>query len=293
MTEVPQQVVDLKAVRLAMAAAAEVLKLPLRSQRWGGGAGSMLGYGTGNSLDFQDQRAYAPGDDPRHINWQAYARTGHYTMKLFRQEVSPKVDLMVDVSSSMFLNAAKAQRTWEAAYWCVESALQLGASLRVLRLCGGSWAEVPTDQVMGCDWRLPPTQSGASVMPVLEVVPLWPGSLRVLISDLLYPGAPERVTVPLTANRGRGMVLAVFSAEEASPSWEGNVEFEDCEAGSVEKRRVDGPTLERYRKAYERHFTLWREPCAKLGIPLARVAAEADFLAAMRTEGVASGAVEG
>ncbi|MFN9663179.1 MAG: DUF58 domain-containing protein, partial [Akkermansiaceae bacterium] len=26
-------------------------------------------------MDFQDHRSYSPGDDPRHINWQAYART--------------------------------------------------------------------------------------------------------------------------------------------------------------------------------------------------------------------------
>ena len=48
------------------------------------------GSGTGSSLDFQDHRAYSPGDDPRHINWQAYARTGSYTMKLFREEVRPQ-----------------------------------------------------------------------------------------------------------------------------------------------------------------------------------------------------------
>ncbi|MEJ6642028.1 MAG: DUF58 domain-containing protein [Akkermansiaceae bacterium] len=39
----------------------------------------------GSALYFQDHRAYSPGDDPRHINWQAYARTGQYTMKLYRE----------------------------------------------------------------------------------------------------------------------------------------------------------------------------------------------------------------
>ena len=67
--------------RRAMVAAARV-RLPLRTRVWKGQAGEFLGAGTGSSLDFQDHRTYVPGDDPRHINWQAYARTGHYTMKL-------------------------------------------------------------------------------------------------------------------------------------------------------------------------------------------------------------------
>ena len=47
----------------------------------------------GSALYFQDHRAYSPGDDPRHINWQAYARTGQYTMKLYREEFRPVVHL--------------------------------------------------------------------------------------------------------------------------------------------------------------------------------------------------------
>ena len=86
------------------------LRLPLRGRVWRGQAGEFAGAGVGSSLDFQDHRAYVPGDDPRHINWQAYARTGQYTMKLFREEVRPVVDILRDVSESMFFDPAKAAR---------------------------------------------------------------------------------------------------------------------------------------------------------------------------------------
>ena len=43
------------------------------------------------------------GDDPRHINWQAYARSGEYIIKLYEQEVSPVVDVLLDLSNSMKL----------------------------------------------------------------------------------------------------------------------------------------------------------------------------------------------
>ena len=64
-------------------------------------------------MDFQDHRSYSPGDDPRHINWQAYARTGSYTLKLFREEIRPIVDLVLDVSPSMFFTPEKDKRSTE------------------------------------------------------------------------------------------------------------------------------------------------------------------------------------
>ena len=356
--------IDLKAICQRMKSVAQIIRLPLRSGQWSGVNGSVLGQGTGSSLDFQDQRPYVPGDDPRHINWQAYARNGSYTMKLYRQEVSPRVDLLLDVSASMFLNEAKAMRVWELAYFCVESALQLGASLKV-HTVGRISREVPLDQVMAGAWGveeagdvrsvpphpspLPPGRgsffsrlwkrdrqtmahsideaakgsqrknffsrkskqdeptiplspgervgvrgeaSPATHAPTHATTPLRSGSLRVLISDLLFPTAPELITTPFTANRGRGLLLAPFCAEEANPEWLGNIDFEDAETAHCEKRRVPAATLERYLLAYRRHFDLWREPCLKQGIAMARVSAEAEFVSALRAEAAKTGAVE-
>ncbi len=285
-------VLDLGEVRQTMIAAAAVARLPLRAGRWGGLSGSVLGLGTGSSLDFQDQRAYAPGDDPRHINWQAYARTGSYTMKLYRQEVSPRVDILIDQSPSMFVNAAKARRSWELLYWCVESALRWGASPRVLRVSGSRTSEVSMDQVLAGRCEAISTATEANVMPMLQRSPVRQGSLRVLVSDLLYPGNPMSLTAPLVQSQGRGIILAPFDEQEASPDWQGNIDFEDCESQRKEKRRVDAATLERYKQAYTRHFGLWREPCLKAGIAFARVPAEGDFLSALRSEGLQAGVAE-
>jgi len=282
--------IDLKAIRQRMKSVAQVVRLPLRSGQWSGVNGSVFGQGTGSSLDFQDQRPYVPGDDPRHINWQAYARNGSYTMKLYRQEVSPSVDLLLDVSPSMFLNAAKTQRVWELAYFAVESALQLGASLKVYAV-GRTSLEVPLEHVLGGEWSLT-EEAGMNEGPQLGRVPLRRGALRVLISDLLFPSAPELITTPLTTNRGRGILLVPFCAAEADPDWAGNIDFEDVETTHHEKRRVPTATRERYLLAYRRHFDLWREPCLRQGIALARVSAEADFVQALRAEAAKTGAVE-
>jgi uncharacterized protein (DUF58 family) len=40
-----------------------------------GRSGELLGRGAGSSLEFQEYRQYVPGDDIRHLDWAAYART--------------------------------------------------------------------------------------------------------------------------------------------------------------------------------------------------------------------------
>jgi uncharacterized protein (DUF58 family) len=281
----------LPVIHQRMKAAASVARLPLRAGRWTGASGNVLGHGTGSSIDFQDQRPYLPGDDPRHINWQAYARTGSYTMKLYRQEVTPRVDLVFDASGSMFLDESKTTRTWELLYFCLESALRLGASLKLhtLRLDA---EETPLERALAYDWpaETPPGEPDFSAL--LQRVPFRAGSLRVVISDLLSASPPEQAASLLSAGRGRAIVLAPFSREEAHPDWEGNIEFENAETREREKRRVEREVLDRYLRAYQNHFAMWREQCARRGIALARIPGDGDFIPALRAEAAAAGAVE-
>ena len=76
--------------------------------------GAQLGHRPGSSLEFMDHRDYQPGDDLRRIDWSAYARTDRLTVKLYREEVSPHLDIMLDGSRSMNLEStAKLQATLE------------------------------------------------------------------------------------------------------------------------------------------------------------------------------------
>src|SRR5881275_782016 len=68
-----------------------------------GMVGSTLGHRAGSSLEFKDHRVYEPGDDLRHIDWNAFARTNQLTIKLFREEVTPHIDVVLDASRSMDL----------------------------------------------------------------------------------------------------------------------------------------------------------------------------------------------
>src|ERR671911_2948414 len=73
----------------------------------GGRIGERLGSGTGSSLEFQDYRSYTPGDDLRHVDWAAYARSELLAVRLYREEVAPRIDLVLDISRSMAVTAQK------------------------------------------------------------------------------------------------------------------------------------------------------------------------------------------
>lgn len=55
----------------------------------------------GRSVEFDDFREYAAGDDLRHIDWNVYARLDRLFIKLFREEEDLALHLIVDVSPSM------------------------------------------------------------------------------------------------------------------------------------------------------------------------------------------------
>jgi uncharacterized protein (DUF58 family) len=55
----------------------------------------------GQSVEFADHREYAPGDEIRHIDWKAYAKSDKYYVKRFEQETNLRAWLLVDASGSM------------------------------------------------------------------------------------------------------------------------------------------------------------------------------------------------
>ncbi|HYC71794.1 MAG TPA: DUF58 domain-containing protein [Opitutaceae bacterium] len=275
-------------------AAALAFRLPFGRQAWRGAQGNWLGVGLGSSIDFQDHRAYAPGDDPRYIHWAAYARTGQLTMKLYRAEVAPLVDIVVDVSESMSFDPAKAARTEQLLAFCVHSADGAGAPVRVHVADGADVRALPLEWVRAGRWRerRPAAARRAGPAAIPGTLPWRPGALKVLVSDLLYPGEPAALLGPLAAGAGVGLVFAPAVADERELAPRGNVELVDCEGGARRRQRVDDDLAERYRTAYRRHFALWAEAARQRGVLLAPVAGEGSLRDALAGEPLRQGLVE-
>jgi uncharacterized protein (DUF58 family) len=289
---------DQETVRLAArnaAACAARLRLPLLSRVWRGSAGELAGHGTGASMDFQDHRPYFPGDDPRHINWQAYARTGQYTMKLYREEVRPTVDVLLDVSPSMFLTPEKSLRAAELFHFAIHGAARAGANLAAHAIAGRTSTPLPLAAVLSSNWTSHvPAPDGAPDTHAIEprALPARAGGLRILVSDLLFPGDPAPFLRALTQSHGTAILFVPYAAEEATPGWSGPCELLDVESDRKHDRQIDPAILKRYHTAYTAHFTAWKDAARRFRVPLARIPSAATLEHALATEALPARAVE-
>jgi uncharacterized protein (DUF58 family) len=55
----------------------------------------------GFSQEFAEYRAYTPGDDLRHVDWNVFARTEKAYLKRYRGETNTEIVVMLDTSASM------------------------------------------------------------------------------------------------------------------------------------------------------------------------------------------------
>lgn len=55
----------------------------------------------GFSQEFAEYRAYTPGDDLRHVDWNVFARTDRAYLKRYRGETNTAIHILLDASASM------------------------------------------------------------------------------------------------------------------------------------------------------------------------------------------------
>ena len=69
----------------------------------------------GFSVEFEEHRAYAPGDELRHIDWKAYGKVDRFLIKQYEDETNLRSHLVVDASASMDFGEGKLSKWGYAA----------------------------------------------------------------------------------------------------------------------------------------------------------------------------------
>lgn len=64
----------------------------------------------GFSQEFAEYRAYAPGDDLRHVDWNLYARTERCYLKRYRGETNSQLAVLLDASNSMLYSSGELKK---------------------------------------------------------------------------------------------------------------------------------------------------------------------------------------
>lgn len=86
---------------LALRARAQALAAGARRRSADRAAGSRHSPFRGRGMDYAESRAYASGDDVRHVDWRLTARAGELHTKLFAAERERTSAVLLDTSSSM------------------------------------------------------------------------------------------------------------------------------------------------------------------------------------------------
>ena len=212
-----------------------------------GRAGELLGRGTGSSLEFQEYREYVPGDDIRHLDWAAYARSDTLMVRLFREEISPRTEILLDASLSMTAAGPMKQRI--ARQLAVLFALlsgRLGGRPLVVPLDDGALAPLNLD---GLDRLGSLSFSGrASLADLLADgrVPLKRQAVRIVISDFLYPHDPAALIRRLAAEASSLWLVQVLGGSEADPAAAGGRRLIDIETAAEADIVIDRRAIEEY-----------------------------------------------
>jgi len=236
------------------AAAGLALRLPRGPQR--GRLGEVRAASVGSSLELHDFRAYQPGDDLRQVDWNARARLGELVVRVRQEEVSPRVEVLLDASASMGVSAAKAARAREVAGWVC--ALAGHAGLR------------PTALVLG---QGPNRAHGAAALELLGAAVLegkegfeallrrrakvGPVGVRVVVSDFLFEAPPLALARTLAQGAASLALVQVLDEEDLAPGGSGGVRLVDAETGEALERLLTAPVVERYQGRLRAHVALW------------------------------------
>ena len=246
------------------------IKLPVSGQA----TGNRKSKSKGSSVEFSDFREYAPGDDFRRIDWNAYGRFKKLFVKLYMEEREAPVLVFPDMSLSMdYGNPNK-----------FSAACRLTAAVSYVSL-------LSYDSVYINPWNekvhgvYGPFRTQSAYMKVDNLLSglkasgksNFSGALRsmewktgrgvsVVITDGLMKEGFEEGLKYLKYKNQDVFLCMLLSPEELSPPLNGAIELVDSETGEKVEVTVSAALLKKYDETLKQHLARIREQCRKWGI---------------------------
>jgi uncharacterized protein (DUF58 family) len=269
-----------------------VLALPWRElpRRGAGAAGERAGE-KGAGIEFEEHRAYRPGDDPAHVDWQVYARTRRPHVKVERVLQTQVELVLVDCSASMSHgDPSKLDRALRAAAALAIAAVARGAVAEITPLAGATpVASARLQRLSGARELLVALERWEPAGGERELVR---GRSRVLqraprslarrpwiFSDLYEIAGWAHFLEALVARSLRPRFCRVLDPEELAPRLGAPVEWIDAETGERWVASDPRAALEGYAERFAAHRERLRQLAERHGIALRELVDPASDLA--------------
>jgi uncharacterized protein (DUF58 family) len=238
----------------------EALRRRLEVRARSGAAGDRTARRRGGSAEFQEHRAYEPGDDPRRIDWMAFARRGEPVVKLFRSEEDVIVRLVLDASAS--LGHGDPEK--------IDVSRRLAAAIGYLALSSSQRAQIAILRERaggGAIERLAPARRGRSGFVALLrdldaagaagradlgaaiedlVLRSKRAGLLVVLSDFFDAGPVIHALGRARAAGHDVALVQVLARAELEPAFDGDYTLVDCETDATVQVTVDAAAVSAY-----------------------------------------------
>lgn len=258
----------------------ERLRLLTRRPVRGRQAGDRRSSRRGSSAEFADYRNYAPGDDFRRVDWNAYARLERLFLKLYVEEQETTLTVALDASASMDWGEPSKFRL----------GLQLAAALGYVALRRFDRAAVAVVGG-GAAGRFGPVQGRAAVHRLWRhLAGVAPGGgvdfgaalrdlarrrpspgVTVAISDFLMPLDVLDALASLQAAGQDLALVQVLAPDELDPELEGDLLLVDRETGEQREVAVSQGLLADYARRLAAHTSAIAGWCARRAVPFVQV----------------------
>lgn len=227
----------------------------------------------GFSVEFSEHRKYVPGDDPKDLDWNVYAKTGKYYVKKFRAETNMTGYLAIDLSKSMGYTYRQELTKFEYSI-CLAAALAylmihqqdpvglvtFDTKLRTVLPPKSKRSQLGT--MLSVLANLQPTGDTDVAGSLTQLAALARGKcLVMLFSDLLTDPEPVIKSIYRLRHAGHEVILFhVLDEAEAHFPFTGLVEFRDVE--SDDKLEVDARGIrDDYLAGVKEFQDLYRREC--------------------------------
>ncbi|HLW59637.1 MAG TPA: DUF58 domain-containing protein [bacterium] len=257
----------------------DTLSLLTRRRVRGAQRGERRSTARGRGLEFDDYRAYQPGDDYRYIDWHVVSRLDRLFVKMFSEEEDLDVFLMIDTSRSMAaggpskLLLAK-QLAAAIGYIGLVNLDRVGVSAfastigpRLDRLRGRARAFDLLGFLSGLE---PSGETDLTLAMRRQLAATRRRGLLVVLTDLLDPHGYERALLLARHRRFETYLIHILADEELVPAFAGDLRLVDAETGRAVEVTVDAEALRAYAEARDAFLHGVERFCFRHGVEYLR-----------------------
>jgi uncharacterized protein (DUF58 family) len=267
----------------------ETLTLAGRRVPAGRAAGQWRSRASGSSVEFSDYRTYAPGDEFRRIDWNAYARLERLFIRLYRAEEDLALAIVLDTSASMnWGRPAKGRLAARLAGALTFIALQSGDRVELATLSGGGVQErllnLRGEPATFSAWRMLERLEFAGTTELNAALGsaarhLRGAGLTIVVSDLFSPSGYQQGIDALLGRRQDVVLVHVLAPDEVEPPADllGEWRLQDTEPVPSIEATITPGVLRSYRRLLKTYVGEASDFCRRRGITFLQLRSDANL----------------